>query len=275
MHSIQELEKMAHRARVRALEMGIEAGRMGQAVHFGSSLSEIEILTVLYQHVLQYNVHDPESPDRDRFFMGKAQGILGHYPALLEAGFITKEELRNCRNDGSILLGHPTAIELGLEYDGGSLGTAFSYAAGLSMALKRAYKANKVYVLLGDGECDEGVFWETVIFVAHQKLDNLTLIIDRNMLQLEDATENMLGLGDLSNKLSAFGWRCVDVDGHDIRALLDAFDNKHEGRPFAVVAHTIKGKGISFMEHNPTWHQRRITEAEYEMACAELGEVRL
>ena len=167
-------------------------------------------------------------------------------------------------------MGYPQDLSRGLEYSGGSLGMAFSFAEGVAFALKNKKKDNNVYVLLGDGECEEGLHWEAFMFAAHHRLDNMTVVIDRNCLQLAGTTEEISGMGDMEAKLQAFGWQTSCVDGHDTAELLQAFSKEHIGKPYAVIARTVKGKGISFLENRKESHQYLLKESEYETALKEL-----
>ena len=269
---LDEVRNMAGRMRATAIELGGIVGREGKGVHFGGSLSAIEIMATLYGAVMNYDSKHMNSDSRDRLFVGKAHCILAHLPALEEMGIISRDELLHFREDGNPLLGYPRNLSLGLEYNGGSLGTAFSYAIGVALGYKRHNAPNHVYVLIGDGECDEGVIWETIMAASKLQLDNVTLVIDRNHLQLEGETESILPLDDLSMKLDAFGWEVACADGHDVASLFEALSRKGDGVPYAVIANTIKGKGVSFMEGNPVWHQGKLSQEDYSKAIAELGD---
>ena len=266
---LRSLDKMCRRMRLSALKMALGAGNNG--AHIGPALSCIEIMAVLYGEVMRIDPHNPQWFERDRFIASKAHCVLAHYTALQEAGFITPEELENFEHNGSFLAGHPSAnLDKGLEYSGGSLGQALPVGIGMALDAKQKGRENRVYILLGDGECDEGSNWEAFMAAAHFRLDNLIAVIDKNTLQYDGTTDEIMGLGDLGAKLRAFGWAVSEIDGHNIRMLLDAFSVNPQDQPYAVIAHTVKGKGVSFMENVREWHHSRLTQQQYELAVAEV-----
>lgn len=267
----QELEQMAKRMRIRALEMAITAGRDGVSAHLGGSFSAMEIFAVLYSNVLRYDPKNMKNDDRDRFFVSKAHCTLAQYTAMAEAGILEDCELNTYMKNGSPLMGYPQDLSRGLEYSGGSLGMALSFAEGVAFGLKNKKSESRVYVLLGDGECEEGLHWEVFMFAARHCLDNLTVIIDRNGLQLAGTTEEIAGIGRIEDKLNTFGWETECIDGHNTEELLRAFDKSHQGKPYAIIAKTVKGKGLSFIENRKEGHQYLLKEAEYETALKELG----
>lgn len=267
-----ELEKMAERMRRRALEMAVTAGEAGIASHLGGSFSAMEIFAVMYGNVLRYDLQDIESEERDRLFVSKAHCTLAEYTAMSEVGIIDDGELNTYMTDGSPLMGYPQDISRGLEYSGGSLGMAFSFANGVALGLKSKGKENRVYVLLGDGECEEGLHWETFMCAAHYHLDNLIVVIDRNYLQLDGGTEEIMSMGNLAERLNAFGWQTTCVNGHDVAELSEAFKIPHEGKPYAIIAETVKGKGISFLENKKECHQYLLRRKEYEQILKEWDE---
>ena len=270
-NKIKDLEKMTKRMREMSINMAFSAGKNG--AHLGGGLSAIEILAVLYGAVARLNPDNPNWEDRDRILISKAHCVLAYYTALYEAGFLTEDDLASFEKNGSYFVGHPIKnIEKGIEYAGGSLGMALSVAAGMAIHAKRKSSSRKVYVLLGDGECEEGSVWEAVMFAANHKLNNLIAIIDRNQLQYDGTTEEIAGLDDFSKRITAFGWKTVEVDGHSIPALLKAYKDTDEERPLAVIANTVKGKGVSFMENDPLWHHSELKKELYEQAIAEITE---
>ena len=190
-------------------------------------------------------------------------------------GFISEEELTSFTVGGSRLIGYPYAPEIGLEYSGGSLGMALSVGVGQAIAGKKRKRDYKVYVLMGDGELNEGSVWESLMAASHFALDNLVAVIDRNHLCYDGTTEDIMSLGQLSDKFAAFGWNPIVCDGHDIGALLRAFGGIRIGAPPAVICETVKGKGLTFAENRPEWHQKAITQAQYDEALAELMEGRV
>ena len=240
-----KLESLARRMRVRAVRLGFEAGANG--AHFGGGLSCIEIMAVLYGSILKYDAGHPEWKERDRFLVSKAHCVLAYYTALCEAGFLSEECLSSFEKPGSPLVGHPQHnTDTGMEYSGGSLGMAFSVGLGMAVHAKRKGLDYGVYVLLGDGECDEGSNWEAFMAAPHFGLNNVTVIIDQNRLQYDGPTDSVMNLAPLSQKLAAFGWDVHEVDGHSVCELFHALSAKSSG-PKAVIADTVKGKGISFM----------------------------
>ena len=269
---VKKLRNMASQMRVRALDMAICACEQGRRVHFGGALSCMEIFAVLYGNVLKFDVNKPKWKGRDYFFADKAHCILAQYTALSMVGMIDDVELDNYLVDGGPLTGYAMDIDRGLEYSGGSLGMAFSYAAGVAWEFNKKRTENRVYILVGDGECDEGVLWETAMFAAHYQLDNLVLIVDRNHLQLDGDTEEVMKLHSLEGKFNSFGWNVRSVNGHSVSELLDAFSYKPQGVPYVVIADTVKGKGASYMENKKEWHQNVISREQYELAMKELKE---
>lgn len=265
------LTEMAKRMRLDALDMALAAG--GGGSHVGGSLSCIEILAVLYGEVLRFDVKNPLDPNRDRFLPSKNHCVLAHIPALAEAGFIPHEEILEFQKDGGRLTGYPRRPEIGLEYSGGSLGMALSVGIGMALSAREQGRPSQIYILMGDGELNEGSVWEAFMSAAHYKLDNLTAIIDRNHLSYDGDTETVMGLDSLSAKLDSFGWHVSRCDGHSTQALLEAFGEVESGRLHAVIAETVKGKGVSFAENRPEWHHHRLSQEEYEQARREiLGE---
>jgi len=240
--------------------------------HPGGSLSCVEILTVLYFFVLR---HDPTSPSweaRDRFVLSKGHAAPALYAVLAEAGYFPKEELATLRKTGSLLQGHPDRRIPGVEVSTGSLGQGLSIASGIALYAKMEKNPFRSYVLLGDGECDEGQVWEAAMLASHYKLDNLTAIVDRNGLQIDGLTEKIMRLEPLSRKWASFGWHVIEVDGHDTGEISAAFAEagKIRGRPTVIIAHTFKGKGVSFMEWIGSFHGKSLTREEREKALREL-----
>lgn len=270
--SIDELYGMAARIRRMAVEMAYLAGPKG--AHLGGSLSSVELFAVLYGYVLNVDPNNPDDPDRDRLILGKEHGRLSEYPALMETGFISKEEVLSYLNNGNPLAGHPIDHKRGLEYSCCSLGMAFPTAIGIALDAKRRGYDYKVYTLMGDGELDEGSIWEAFMAGSNFELSNLTAIIDRNHLSSDGDTEGIMKLGDLNRKIESFGWECIMVeDGHKIEDLIEAFDKPTGDRPRAIVINTTKGKGISFVENCPEWHHGVMTDELYKQALSELGEI--
>ena len=246
---------------------------LGVSSHIASILSMADILAVLYGEVLHYKPKEPKWTGRDRFILSKGHAGAGVYATLAESGFFPVEKLQTHYQDGSDLSGHVSHKGIpGVEFSTGSLGHGLPVAAGMALAAKINNKNNRAFVLLGDGECDEGSNWEAILFAAHHKLDNLVAIVDRNMLQSIYSTEETLSLEPFAEKWKAFGWNVVEVDGHNHEEILNACKavSKVINKPLCVIASTIKGKGVSFMENNILWHYRSPQGSEYEAAMAEL-----
>lgn len=267
---VKELEVYCKESRKNIIEMVYSA----QSGHIGGSLSACELLTVLY-HKIMHNVTDwkssPDFENRDRFVLSKGHVSPLLYSVMSQVGYFDKEELKTFRKLGSRLQGHPTAFIPGIEIATGSLGQGLSFACGIAMSLKLDNNPAKVYVLLGDGEMQEGNVWEALMQAPFRKLNNLIAIIDRNRLQIDGNTEDIMALGDLGKKLSAFGWNVLEIDGHDIQQIYKAYNEaKISDKPTVIVANTIKGKGVSFMENNPGWHGTAPKQDDYEKAMKEL-----
>ena len=267
---VKELEVYCKESRKNIIEMVYSA----QSGHIGGSLSACELLTVLY-HKIMHNVTDwkssPDFENRDRFVLSKGHVSPLLYSVMSQVGYFDKEELKTFRKLGSRLQGHPTAFIPGIEIATGSLGQGLSFACGIAMSLKLDNNPAKVYVLLGDGEMQEGNVWEALMQAPFRKLNNLIAIIDRNRLQIDGNTEDIMALGDLGKKLSAFGWNVLEINGHDIQQIYKAYNEaKISDKPTVIVANTIKGKGVSFMENNPGWHGTAPKQDDYEKAMKEL-----
>jgi len=262
----------------RAREIRIALLRMmgaGKAHHFGGSLSAVEILVALYFYKMHYEHGDPGHADRDRVLLSKGHGVPTQYVCLAMLGVIGHDELPTLKTLGSRLQGHPDIRKTpGLEAPTGSLGQGLSFANGLALAARLDGSPHRVYVLLGDGELNEGQVWEAAMTSAHYRLDNLTALIDRNDLQAQGATEDRKRLEPLAAKWAAFGWHVLEVDGHDLRALCETLDQATEvrGRPTAIIARTVKGKGVSFLEGRFQYHNASLKPDELARALAELEE---
>ena len=248
----------------------------GKSGHLASALSAVEIMTALYfGDVLKYDASNPNWSERDKLIVSKGHASLVLYCILNRIGYLTKEALYTFCQPGSVLGGEPKYGDVsGVEATTGSLGHGLSFAVGIAIANQLDQKDSRVYVLLGDGECQEGSVWEAALSAAHHALDNLTVILDRNQLQAMGDTEDILGLESLKEKWQGFGWDVTSVDGHDLNALVQTLQadrgSKKKG-PRIILANTIKGKGISFMEQVPIWHYRMPNESELALVKAELG----
>ncbi|MDD4137741.1 MAG: transketolase [Methanoregula sp.] len=264
-----EISDRVRKIRRQIITMIYQAG----SGHPGGSLSCVEILTVLYSKVLR---HDPKKPDwdgRDRFILSKGHAAPALYAVLADGGYIPEGELATLRKTGSLMQGHPYKEIPGVEVSTGSLGQGLSIASGIALSAKIDSRPFRTYVLMGDGECDEGQVWEAAMLASHYKLDNLVAIIDRNGLQIDGLTEKIMRLEPLSKKWAAFGWQVIEVDGHDVNEILAAFKSAEnaKGQPTVIIAHTFKGKGVSFMEWIGAFHGKSLTEKELEQALKELA----
>ncbi len=250
------------------------AFKCGQATHIGGSLSMVELLTTLYSEVLAHRPHEPEWADRDIFILSKGHSFLGHLAVLQQQGYFSAEKLGTYLTNGSDFIAHPVKKPaLGVESSNGSLGQGLSFGMGMALGMRRRRQDRRVYVMMGDGECNEGSVWESAATACELALGNLTAIVDENGLRNDGPNTTYAGRVVLANVWRAFGWNVVEVDGHDHEAILAAF---HEARgktevPTAIVAHTVKGKGVPFMENNNDWHHNRITANVFEECVKALG----
>ena len=270
---VKELKSIACQLRQNILTMTYTA----QSGHPGGSLSAAEIMAVLYFYEMKVDPQNPAWEDRDRFVLSKGHTCPSLYAALIEKGFLEKDEVFTLRKLGSRLQGHPDMKRTpGVEISTGSLGQGIGAAVGMALGLKMdGKKDNRVFVLLGDGECAEGMVWESVQVASKYQLDNLTIIVDKNGLQNDGFVEEIMPMGDLAAKFRAFGCEVVEVqDGHNMESLKNAFDDIRDkkGKPHCIVAHGVKGKGVSFMENVPKWHGIAPNDEEYEAAMKEVKE---
>lgn len=262
-------EELAKRIRRHAVRMTNRGG----SSHVGSVLSMADIVAVLYGAIMRIDPSNPTRPNRDRFILSKGHAGAGVYAALAESGFFPIEWLEKHCADGSVLSGHVSHKGVpGVELSTGSLGHGLPIGAGMAFGAKLDEAERRVFVLLSDGECDEGSTWEAVMFSAHHKLDNLTAIVDYNKIQSLATVAETLGLEPFADKWRAFGWSVIEVDGHDHHALFTHLSDlpKVTGKPTCVIAHTVKGKGVSFMERSVLWHYRTPRGSEYDEALNEL-----
>ena len=267
--SVAEMEAIAKRLRRHIITM---IGKAGSG-HPGGSLSAVEILTTLYFKVLRHKPSDPKWSDRDRFILSKGHAAPALYATLAECGYFPVEELLTLRQMDSRLQGHTDrTVTPGVEMSAGALGQGLSFAIGVALAGRLNSKDYRTYVLLGDGECDEGQVWEGAMAAAHFKVDNLVAIVDNNGQQIDGWNRDVMNLEPFNKKWRAFGWHIIEVDGHSIPQLIDAFDQakKIKGQPTVIIAHTIKGKGVSFMENNPDFHGKAPNAEEVKLALKEL-----
>lgn len=267
--SLPELEAVAKKLRRHIILMTGKAG----SGHPGGSLSAVEIITALYFRVLRHNPQDPCWPDRDRFILSKGHAAPVLYAALAECGYFPLAELSTLRQLRTCLPGHPDCnLTPGVEMSAGSLGQGLSFATGVALAGRLNAQDYRVYVLLGDGECDEGQVWEAAMAAAHFQLGKLVAIIDNNEQQIDGWNRDVMNLEPFAEKWRAFGWQVVEVEGHNFTQLLAALEpaKSVKGQPTVIIAHTVKGKGVSFMERNLEFHGRAPTATEIEIALKEL-----
>jgi len=267
---VAELKEMARKLRRHVISMTATAG----SGHPGGSLSSADIVTALFFKVLHHNPEKPQWPDRDRFILSKGHAAPVLYAALAESGYFPMEELSTLRKLGSRLQGHTDRnLTPGVEMSAGSLGMGLSFGIGVALAARLDHRDYETYVLLGDGECDEGQTWEAALSAPQFKLDNLVAIVDCNRIQLSGWTRDIMNLEPLNQKWQAFGWHTIDIDGHDFNQILSAFQEarKVKAKPTVIIARTIKGKGVSFMENKVKFHGKAPTPEEAERALKELA----
>ena len=269
---MNDIKQLCVNMRKDCLVMAEAAGSLG--LHFGGTFSMIEIVAALY--IMKMNINNNkdyfEQEERDRVIISKGHGIPSVYAVLHQAGYLTDDELKTFKNENTELFGHPCMNKrIGIEFSTGSLGMGVSQGVGVAIALKHKMNNNsRVYVILGDGECDEGMIWEAAMSAAKFALDNLIVIIDENHLQYDGSTDEIMPLLSLSDKWKSFGWNVIRVDGHDVEKCYFAICERYS-KPTVIIADTVKGKGVSFMENNAIWHHKSITKSQMESAWEELG----
>ena len=267
--TIKKLELMTVTIRKHIIEMLYRA----KSGHPGGSLSAVDALVALYFAHMNHNPKKPCDPNRDRFILSKGHAVPALYAVLAESGYCPISDLNNLREINCKLQGHPVCTCVpGIEASTGSLGHGLSFATGVALAGKLDQKSYRVYVMVGDGETDEGQIWEAAASASHYKLDNLTALLDRNFLQIDGNTEDVMKLESVSERWSAFGWHVIEINGHDLIQILGALQEaeKHNRQPTVIILNTIKGKGVSFMENNVDFHGVPPNEMEYKMAIEEL-----
>lgn len=245
---------------------------LAKSGHPGGSLSELEILIALYYEVMNIDPKNPKKEDRDLFVLSKGHACPGLYAVLADKGYFSKDDLWTLRKVDSYLQGHPDSHKIkGIDVNTGSLGQGASVSVGLALAAKKKNNNQKVYCLLGDGECQEGLVWEAAMAAAHYKLDNLTFILDNNGLQIDGTNDEVMSIGDIKSKFNAFGFETYEVDGHNVEEIVSALKSTVKDKSKFILAHTVKGKGISFMENQVSWHGKAPNEEEYNLAMKELS----
>lgn len=269
-----EIKKIKEKARQIKLDIIDMIGRCSSG-HPGGSLSIADIVAVLYFSKMKYRPDQPDWEDRDRLVLSKGHSAPAVYSALSLAGFFSRDHLKTLRQIGTCLQGHPDKTSLpGIDMSTGSLGQGLSVAVGMALAAKMDRKSYRVYCIIGDGESQEGQIWEAAMSAGHRKIDNLTAILDHNKLQIDGKVEDIKGITPIADKWRAFRWNVIDnVAGHDIPAILKALEDaeKVKDRPTIIIADTVKGKGVSFMEHNVDFHGKAPNKEETEKALCELG----
>ena len=269
--NIKELEKLANEIRIQIINQVYNAN----SGHPGGSLSSTDILTVLYFNQMNINEKEPQSPLRDRFVLSKGHCVPALYATLAKRGFIKEEELTKFRKIDGLLQGHPDKNKVpGIDMSTGSLGQGLSVANGMAISSKMNHEGYRVYCLLGDGEIEEGQVWEAAMTAGKYKLDNLCVVVDSNNLQIDGTVEEVKGLDNIEGKFKNFGFNTIIVNGHDMQQLIDSFETAKltKGKPTAIIAKTVKGKGISFMEGKAEWHGKAPNEEQYKQAIKELKE---
>ncbi len=264
------LSELANKIRIHAIEMTNRA----KSAHVGSSLSMAELLAVLYGEILRITPETTEDPDRDRMILSKGHGCVGLYAVLAECGYFPIDWLKSFYCNGAKLAGHATCGPPGIEVSTGALGHGLPIASGMALSGKRDQRPYRVFALLSDGECDEGSTWEAALFAPHHQLDNLVAIVDYNKVQSLGFVEDVLSLEPLGAKWESFGWAVQEIDGHDVQQIEKTLTRIpfESGKPSCVIAHTVKGKGVSFMENTVLWHYRTPQGEEFDSAIAELEE---
>lgn len=261
---IKEIEDKARIVRLGILETMQE----GQKSHLGGSMSSADIVSALYFYKMRHNPKDPKDPNRDRLIFSKGHSVLAQYAALAECGYFPKEELKRTKTLGSTLQGHPEIKTPGIEANTGSLGQGLSIGLGIAISAKLDKRDFKVYVILGDGELAEGQIWEAVNTASFYKVDNLIAIIDYNKLQAVGFIKKRYDMGDIRGKFSIFGWKTFEIDGHNMEEIMQVLDETDDikGSPSAIIAHTIKGKGVSFAENNSLFHNAPLSKEQINRA---------
>lgn len=271
MSDILELQKIATEIRLGIVEAVFNA----KSGHPGGALSSADILTYLYFREMNVSADKANDENRDRFVLSKGHSCPAYYSVLAEKGYFSKDELKSFRHTGAMLQGHPDMKGInGVDMSSGSLGQGFSVACGMALGAKIDKKDYRTYALLGDGESQEGQVWEAITFASHYNLDNLCLIIDNNGLQIDGKVKDVMNIMPYASKLKAFGWNVVSCDGHNFEEIKNAFDKARQtkGKPTAIIAQTVKGKGVSFMENQASWHGKAPNEEQYNIAVRELTE---
>jgi transketolase len=269
---LDKIKKFSVNVRKNILKMALSAG--SSSAHIGGALSITDIVSTLFAYKMNFEKNNPLDENRDRFILSKGHACLAYYAALCGIGYISEEELNTFEKNESNLLGHPVINkELGIEFSNGSLGMGLSLGIGVALSSLKKKKNFNVFVVVGDGECNEGSVWEAAMAAPNFKLNNLHVIIDRNNFQQTGSNKEIMDLGNLKDKWKSFGWDTTELDGHNLTDLINYFSESDTiNKPKAIVANTIKGKGFSFFENNNNWHHAVLTKSLYEKAINELQE---
>lgn len=263
-------QRMLFNIKKRMLDMAFQCN---MSTHLSGALSMVDILAVLYRDFLRFDANDPLYEGRDRFILSKGHCVMAYYAILAEVGMIAEEELQTFQKDGSRLGAHPTMdMDIGIESSNGSLGQGISMAVGIAKAVRLKGEPVCVYTLLGNGECNEGSVWEAAMLAGQWGLSNLTVIVDHNKLQSDGESDRIISLANMAERWAVNGFYTVEINGHELSEIYGAFEADSKGKPKAIIAHTIKGHGVSFMENDPDWHHNRLSKKLYEDACRELEE---
>lgn len=268
--SISELQEIAHQSRIKVLKMVHNAG----CGHFGGPLSSIDMLTALYFYKLKYDPKNPHWEERDRFILSAGHKCAALYTTLIQLGVIPEKELLTFRKLGSPLQGHPKLnLNYGIEMSTGSLGQGLSIGNGMALGSRVTGRNYRVYSLESDGGSQEGMFWEAAMLAAHYKLDNRCILVDHNNVQIDGYVSDVMGIEPYADKLRAFNWHVIEIDGHDMQQICEALDEAEQttGKPTAIVGRTILGKGVSIFENKPKYHGVAPSDEEFEIAMKELG----
>ena len=269
MKSIQELKEVSKSIRKNILGMAFTAG--SSSAHIGGALSIADIIGTLFVKKIKFREGDPYFEGRDRFILSKGHACLAYYASLFENKFLDKNDLLSFEKDGSDLLGHPVRnMKKGIEFSTGSLGMGLSLGIGVALSLKKKKLSNHIYIVLGDGECNEGSVWEAAMCASHYKLNNITVIIDNNNFQQTGSNDQIMSLGDLSLKWKSFNWSTSIIDGHNFEQINSSLEKNLIDCPNVIIAKTIKGKGVSIFENNNSWHHAVITKKIYDEAMLEI-----
>lgn len=272
-NKINELKEKAKAVRKGILEcIGIN-----KKVHIGGSMSSADLVTAMYFYKMNHSSDNPDDPDRDRLILSKGHSVLAQYAALAECGYFPKSILKTTKTFGSILQGHPERNTPGIEANTGSLAQGLSFGVGMALGGKLDKRNYKVYVILGDGELDEGQLWEAITAASVYKLDNLVVIVDCNKLQASGPTKEIYDIGDIKSKFDAFGWKSFQINGHNMKEIIEVLDSvdKIKGTPSVIIAQTIKGKGISFAENVTSFHNTLLTAKQFKRANLDIENLEL